>query len=688
MAVSSPNDGESMYYNNQQHFQRRQQQLPEISAMGEPTILSNINLLRGNINTTEESGETSVGGLNNINNSNTALSQRETTFRGATVTTTVNNSSGLINTFSDTSSSSGGAAIVGGSSYNNNIGSFMAPTSGDSNSSTTTMQNSIGVVSGGVVSGSTIAGGIVGSGLGGSSYQIGTGWEEFCERHARAAATDFAKSCINYINTNLIDDARIISHRNFMQKFLDSFGECFEMEFTRRKNHLKAGNGTAVVPEESDISEDQVSPKIFPKAFFRRLSFKGLRKGKNFLFLQALFHRNSDDLDATTSSSSRANKTKLAKIVVECRKEGIVSFLTPESLDQPSVGAQKWEKCRLALVKAVGGYMLEFYSPPKSQKPKSGVFCFLISEARETTALEMPDHENTFVLKADNNMEYVIEAHDTDDMRSWLATIRYCMRSPPTQQPTLELSADPTAGTVAGAAGLQNISNTNTSTTINSNTSHQNPSVAFVNNNTTSQPINVPTTSVTSDTLNSVSEGGASSPVPEIPPRRQGEQRLSASSNFELTEGDLEASELNVADLTAEMRQYPWFHGTLPRSEAARMVLHAEAAGHGFFLVRQSETRKGEFVLTFNFQGRAKHLRMTLTESGQCRVQHLWFPSIQEMLEHFRHNPIPLESGGTSDVTLTDWVYNRGMGYGGDNFVSDAGANSYTQQHPSPRHVR
>lgn len=43
----------------------------------------------------------------------------------------------------------------------------------------------------------------------------------------------------------------------------------------------------------------------------------------------------------------------------------------------------------------------------------------------------MPDHENTFVLKAVNNMEFVIEAYDTDDMRSWLATIRYCIRSAP-----------------------------------------------------------------------------------------------------------------------------------------------------------------------------------------------------------------------------------------------------------------
>ena len=160
---------------------------------------------------------------------------------------------------------------------------------------------------------------------------------------------------------------------------------------------------------------------------------------------------------------------------MECRKEGAVNYLTPESLDQPS-GSQKWEKCKLVLVKTVSGYMLEFYSPPKSQKPRSGVFCFLITEARETTALEMPDHENTFVLKAENNMEYVIEAKDTDDMRSWLATIRYCMRSnscnssqlPPDASNSLNISS------ISSAHGAGNITNDINNLSLNQTTSPTN----------------------------------------------------------------------------------------------------------------------------------------------------------------------------------------------------------------------
>lgn len=283
-----------------------------------------------------------------------------------------------------------------------------------------------------------------------------------------------------------------------MRRFVDCFSEHFETEFSRRRlSQQKPSNGTITsVEEESDYAVDHSDVPKPTKPFFRRLSFKGLKKGKvrwkkkwhfrtwnciwsklmykiiwwifsqSFVLLQALFHKHSlEENDPAT----RQNKTKMSNIVVECRKVGEVMVLTPESLDQPSE-SQKWEKCKLALVKTAGGYLLEFYSPPSSKKvrklhnshsfstnqncffvsttitsqqqksffthikPRSGVFCFLISDVRETTALEMPSRENTFVIKADSSTEYVIEAANPEEMRSWLATIRYCMRSTPTFQ--------------------------------------------------------------------------------------------------------------------------------------------------------------------------------------------------------------------------------------------------------------
>ncbi|KZS12088.1 SH2B adapter protein 3 [Daphnia magna] len=484
-------------------------------------------------------------------------------------------------------------------------------------------------------------------------------WSEICERQARSAAFELARHIHAHFSSEaqLIADSALISlYQDCAQRFVDLFVRSYDVElkklsgivvnscdfvkygksngithFPSSASNLRPGSVPRTVQDCSDYSDTErdisstsypsVKPRqTGPKPFFRRFSLKGFRKGKG------LFHKQqSDEVELSgsavashTPSSSKPEhsglflrgKIRMSKLVVESLFEGTVNYLTSESLD----GTPKWERCRLCLVKTVGGYMLEFFSPPKASQPKCGVFCFLITEARETTALEMPDKENTFVLKAANNLEYVIEAASSDDMHKWLHSIR-----------------------LSGARCINTTNGSSTEGTVHRGEieSNGNP-----NENSSVSVSAIQTTDFIGQ--RTLSLRGSRSLLPVSP---------------SLEDLDLGTSRLDQEhDLYGTLRHYPWFHGTLSRSDAAGLVLQEGAVGHGVFLVRQSETRKGEFVLTFNFQGRAKHLRLTISSEGQCRVQHLWFQSVFDMLEHFRSHPIPLESGGSSDVTLTQYV--------------------------------
>ncbi|XP_061701473.1 SH2B adapter protein 1 isoform X2 [Syngnathoides biaculeatus] len=287
----------------------------------------------------------------------------------------------------------------------------------------------------------------------------------------------------------------------------------------------------------------------------------------------------------------------------------------------------RWHKCRLVFREREreregdGGeeYYLEFFIPPKASKPRRTVACGAIVDVRSTTALEVPDKENSFLLQLEGGVQYVIETRDAVQMRAWLSDIRsrLCFSG----REDLDGGAHPdvverlSQACYGGVAG--------------------------------SPPLTEPL-------------------PPELPPRApldESDARIfgGGGAGAGLGTPDATGSFLFSEATAGEALEHPlsecqWFHGTLSRLKAAQLVLAGGPASHGVFLVRQSETRRGEYVLTFNFQGKAKHLRLSLNEDGQCRVQHLWFQSIFDMLEHFRVHPIPLESGGASDVTLVSFV--------------------------------
>ncbi|XP_030592351.1 SH2B adapter protein 1 [Archocentrus centrarchus] len=339
-------------------------------------------------------------------------------------------------------------------------------------------------------------------------------------------------------------------------------------------------------------------------------------------FSFGLLHHGTDNNNAASAPSAAAQAAPVQSLT--------------SGVNVPWRGG-RWHKCRLVLRERdrQGGergeeYHLEFFIPPKSSKPRLTVPCCSIVDLRSTTALEVPDKENTFLLQLDGSTQYVIETRDAVQMRAWLSDIRNGMC----------LSEQEDAEGVCGV------------------------------------PLDISGTPEISDRLSQVCYGGigGSSPLmdplpPELPPRApldESDGRILGGGGAGLGTPFAETPDATgsflFSDVTpVEAVEHPlsecqWFHGTLSRLKAAQLVLAGGPASHGVFLVRQSETRRGEYVLTFNFQGKAKHLRLSLNEDGQCRVQHLWFQSIFDMLEHFRVHPIPLESGGASDVTLISFV--------------------------------
>ncbi|XP_029166645.1 tyrosine-protein phosphatase corkscrew isoform X2 [Nylanderia fulva] len=96
---------------------------------------------------------------------------------------------------------------------------------------------------------------------------------------------------------------------------------------------------------------------------------------------------------------------------------------------------------------------------------------------------------------------------------------------------------------------------------------------------------------------------------------------------------------LNCADPTTER----WFHGHLSAKEAERLML--ERGKNGSFLVRESQSKPGDFVLSVRTDDRVTHV-MIRSQDGKYDVGggHK-FDSLSDLIEHYKRNPMVETTG-------------------------------------------
>ncbi|NXM99940.1 SHC2 protein, partial [Sylvia borin] len=91
-----------------------------------------------------------------------------------------------------------------------------------------------------------------------------------------------------------------------------------------------------------------------------------------------------------------------------------------------------------------------------------------------------------------------------------------------------------------------------------------------------------------------------------------------------------------IAPTEEQLRREPWYHGKMSRWDAERLLQM-----DGDFLVRDSLTNPGQYVLTGMHSGQPKHLLLVDPE-GVVRTKDVLFESISHLISHHRQNEQPI----------------------------------------------
>ncbi|CAH1105438.1 unnamed protein product [Psylliodes chrysocephalus] len=90
---------------------------------------------------------------------------------------------------------------------------------------------------------------------------------------------------------------------------------------------------------------------------------------------------------------------------------------------------------------------------------------------------------------------------------------------------------------------------------------------------------------------------------------------------------------------------YKWFHGHLSGKEAEKLIL--DRGKNGSFLVRESQSKPGDFVLSVRTDDKVTHVMIRCTPDNRYDVGGgEQFNSLADLIEHYKRNPM-VETSGT-----------------------------------------
>ncbi|XP_016948512.1 tyrosine-protein phosphatase corkscrew isoform X2 [Drosophila biarmipes] len=99
-----------------------------------------------------------------------------------------------------------------------------------------------------------------------------------------------------------------------------------------------------------------------------------------------------------------------------------------------------------------------------------------------------------------------------------------------------------------------------------------------------------------------------------------------------------------LATMRVQLLGYTWFHGNLSGKEAEKLIL--ERGKNGSFLVRESQSKPGDFVLSVRTDDKVTHVMIRWQDKKYDVGGGESFATLSELIDHYKRNPM-VETCGT-----------------------------------------